>query len=143
MQTKICCDCKKELPFTSFNINKEKKDGLQYSCRECRKIYNKIHYKQNKEKYKNQVIQYRKNNKERYQKYKSTLKCNQCNEKHPSCLQFHHKDNNKEYTIASIARCCSVEKLQIEIDKCIVLCANCHAKLHYNLIKENSNVCTN
>lgn len=35
---KRCCLCEVELPFSSFGINRAKKDGLHRMCRECRKL---------------------------------------------------------------------------------------------------------
>ena len=59
--------------------------------------------------------------------------CVQCGEKHPSCLQFHHLDAlKKEFTIArAVSEGKSIKKIHEEIEKCILLCANCHAKEHW------------
>lgn len=43
-------------------------------------------------------------------------------------LQFHHTDD-KEFEISTY-RARSWERLLIEIEKCILLCANCHAEEH-------------
>lgn len=51
-------------------------------------------------------------------------------------LHFHHLDpNEKEMTIARL-RSHAVERLIEEIEKCIVLCANCHHELHDRLDKK-------
>lgn len=42
--TKVCCDCKKELPTSCFSKNKSRKDGLDPKCRECRAAYMR-HYR--------------------------------------------------------------------------------------------------
>lgn len=56
--------------------------------------------------------------------------CTRCPENHPACLDFHHLDPTiKEFSISG-QRGCSLETLQAEIAKCIVLCANCHRKEH-------------
>ena len=53
----------------------------------------------------------------------------------PSALQFHHVDPSvKEFGVATM-RAHSLKKIQAEIDKCIVLCANCHAEYHAGLIE--------
>lgn len=45
-------------------------------------------------------------------------------------LQFHHRDPElKDFGIAS-ARSWTWERLEEELDKCILLCANCHAEEH-------------
>lgn len=66
-----------------------------------------------------------------YEEYKTTLKCEICGEDENCCLDFHHKDpSKKEYTISIARRGKSFETLMKEIEKCIVLCANCHRKVH-------------
>jgi protein-arginine kinase activator protein McsA len=65
--------------------------------------------------------------------YKKSLKCSNCPESHPATLEFHHKDPSQK-TI-TISRMCtnigSKKRILDEISKCIVLCANCHRKLHF------------
>ena len=47
-------------------------------------------------------------------------------------LDFHHKDPSiKDGTIAQMLINSSKEKLLQVINKCDVLCANCHRDLHY------------
>lgn len=53
-----------------------------------------------------------------------------CGEKDVACLDFHHL-RDKEFNIANEIKNLSIDNLKKEIDKCIVLCANCHRKLHY------------
>jgi hypothetical protein len=68
-----------------------------------------------------------------YLEFKKTLKCTRCGFSHPAALQFHHTDpTTKEATIATVARSWSLKKLKEEIDKCEILCANCHAIEHYS-----------
>lgn len=98
---------------------------------EVKKYYQKIkddpnfklkHYKRTR---KNQL----QNSKEFYE-YKKTLKCSNCPENHPACLDFHHLDpNEKEFLITKLIH--SKKKLKEELKKCIVLCANCHRKFHF------------
>ena len=58
--------------------------------------------------------------------------CVRCEESHPSCLDFHHRDRGtKDADIATMRRF-SVVRLLAEIAKCDVLCANCHRKHHYD-----------
>ena len=44
---------------------------------------------------------------------------------HPVALQFDHVNNDKEFTIGSRSSASRV-RLQKEMDKCEVVCANCH-----------------
>lgn len=58
-------------------------------------------------------------------------KCSVCEETHPACLEFHHVNpSEKDFTLGKIV---SSPKAVIlaEIKKCIILCANCHRKLHW------------
>ncbi|WP_224333358.1 homing endonuclease associated repeat-containing protein [Haloprofundus halobius] len=59
--------------------------------------------------------------------------CAQCSEHHPACLDFHHLDpDTKEKSISKmITYGYGKTRLREEIDKCELLCANCHRKLHY------------
>lgn len=59
--------------------------------------------------------------------------CVRCGEKHPACLDFHHRDG-KESKLGNIGqfRKFGTDRLLAEIAKCDVLCANCHRKHHYD-----------
>ena len=47
-----------------------------------------------------------------------------------AALQFHHKDSNgKEFTIGNVANK-SWNSIKNEMQKCILLCANCHSIEH-------------
>lgn len=61
-------------------------------------------------------------------------KCEQCGwDEHPEILNFHHVDSStKEFGFSgSEVGNLSMERLQKEIDKCILLCPNCHQWLHF------------
>lgn len=67
---------------------------------------------------------------------KATLECSRCGENHPATIQFHHTDpKQKDISIAdAVARGWGSDRIEKEIAKCVVLCANCHAKEHYAAI---------
>lgn len=62
-------------------------------------------------------------------------KCERCGyNKCEGALQFHHLNpNEKDFSIANInfGKYFDKEKLLKEVDKCVLLCANCHAEEHY------------
>lgn len=61
--------------------------------------------------------------------------CERCGEKHPACLEFHHRDEAlKKFSISqeAVRKNRKLEDLLEEIAKCAVLCANCHRKLHWD-----------
>lgn len=45
-------------------------------------------------------------------------------------LSFHHKDPNKKDFSLSTFMSNGIEKLKKEADKCILVCLNCHARIH-------------
>lgn len=48
-----------------------------------------------------------------------------------AALDFHHLDSSsKEFGIANYKRPTLSEELLRELDKCILLCRNCHSELH-------------
>jgi len=65
-------------------------------------------------------------------KIKSNYGCQKCGDKREYVLDFHHIDSNiKENTVAKLMIHSSMEKLDEEIKKCVVLCANCHREFHF------------
>jgi hypothetical protein len=59
---KTCCRCKVEQETTEFYKHSGKKDGLSLECRTCIKERANKYYKENTEKAKNKVKQYKKEN---------------------------------------------------------------------------------
>lgn len=50
-------------------------------------------------------------------------------------LSFHHRDpEQKDFGISAGGLTRSWEKIQNELDKCILVCANCHMEIHEGLI---------
>jgi hypothetical protein len=66
--------------------------------------------------------------------YKSSLKCLKCGERRVCCLDFHHLEpQTKDRPVSAvIGDGCSKARILHEIEKCLVLCANCHRALHYD-----------
>jgi hypothetical protein len=53
--------------------------------------------------------------------------CVRCGERHPDCLEFHHRDGEPVKRVS--CRCQGGWKaLLAEVEKCDILCANCHRK---------------
>lgn len=65
--------------------------------------------------------------------YRETLSCGVCGytfENRPECCEFHHRNaKTKSFSISQMANR-SIESIVNEINKCDVLCANCHRMLH-------------
>ena len=49
-----------------------------------------------------------------------------------ACLHFHHKNpTQKDFSIGNKRNLFSWETVKLELDKCLLLCANCHGELHW------------
>ena len=96
------------------------------------KEYQKKYYQTNKTYYKLKAKTRRKKLKIWFDNLKSTLKCSRCSENDVVCLEFHHLDPSKKEIGLSQANRAGWSKKRIlkEIEKCSVLCSNCHKKLH-------------
>ena len=56
-----------------------------------------------------------------------------CSEKDHVCLDLHHM-RDKHDNVAELVRAASIRKILLELPKCIVVCSNCHRKLHAGVI---------
>jgi hypothetical protein len=65
-------------------------------------------------------------------------KCEKCGyDRCPGVLQFHHLvPGEKDFGIAHSGHSRSFEKCKPELDKCIMVCANCHGEIHAEEHKE-------
>jgi hypothetical protein len=59
-------------------------------------------------------------------------KCQLCGyDKCLAALTFHHKDAEEKEIGVGVLFGYAIDKLNAELDKCILLCFNCHMELHY------------
>jgi 5-methylcytosine-specific restriction endonuclease McrA len=79
------------------------------------------------------VILWRKRTKLKLIEYKGG-KCELCGySKCARALEFHHLNpDEKDFSISG--RSLSFDKLKSEVDKCILVCSNCHSEIHDGLI---------
>jgi len=63
--------------------------------------------------------------------------CYFCGIDEPVCLDFHHVDDSeKKNDVSRMADSdYSIESIKEEIEKCEVVCANCHRKLHEGILE--------
>jgi Fe-S-cluster-containing hydrogenase component 2 len=121
--------------------------GYKDRCKQCNAAKAKTYRQNNPNAYKQAQERYRvqgKQNSELGLSYtdkrailnslKSERGCYFCHETTAVCLDFHHRDMaEKEFTVSKhFHRPISV--LLQEIEKCEVVCANCHRKLHAGII---------
>ncbi len=53
-----------------------------------------------------------------------------CGENRPECLDFHHKENKAFDIMHAVRRGIGIDSLKAEIEKCEIICANCHRYEH-------------
>ena len=132
---KICTKCHQDKELSEFAFRNIAKGILQPVCRACKKELDKEDYKREGRK-----ISVRKAQKVSHAKivkyftyYKKLQICSECGDSRHYVLEFHHINDDKLYNIGDMIRGgFAIKTIQKEIDKCIVLCANCHRELHYN-----------
>lgn len=96
------------------------------------KEYKKAHYKAHREKYIESARTSKKKVLEWFRELKRGMKCSKCGENHPACIEFHHRNpEDKKFTISESITRVSKKAILEEIEKCDILCSNCHRKLHY------------
>lgn len=131
MENKKCNKCQEIKTLSEFNKGKNKKDGYQSYCRECNKIKLKTHYQNNKDYYSDKKKVRVDDVRNLIKDIKAKSKCARCPEDDAACLDFHH-EGNKDFNIGeAIVNGYSIGRVKEKIDKCIILCSNCHRKLHY------------
>ncbi len=135
IKTRKCTMCKLDLPEDDTNFASRHDRGkkqFQSSCRECQKNYRRQHYLDNKQKYIDKSKVYRQVFLDWFIEYKKSLSCEICGESRYWVLDFHHKDpKEKDLEVSLVVRQCSKEKLLDEINKCMVVCSNCHRDIHH------------
>jgi hypothetical protein len=77
------------------------------------------------------VTKYRQDLKRKLVEYKGG-KCELCGyNRCIAALEFHHQDpNEKDFGIAYKGRCVTFDEAKREVDRCLLLCANCHREKH-------------
>ena len=115
--TKVCSKCHQEKTLDQYHKNGFDEKGNQKYRGYCKDCANKTE-------------------RARYRKKKDFTalfkeKCQKCGETRKYVLDFHHKEkDDKEFTIGRLEKG-SLDLIKAEIDKCIVLCSNCHREFHF------------
>lgn len=130
---KICNTCKEEKSEEDFTLRKDR--GTRVArCKACHNAAVRGHYSENKEKYaeknKRDLPKYRERNREYILNYLRAHPCVDCGESDIEVLQFDHNpplQGGKRARVLS-HNGSSLKRVQEEIDKCEVRCANCHVR---------------
>lgn len=123
-QCSICGEYKTLVEFTVRSVV-DGKINYRSECKDCMKKYDAVRHQEKK-------------------KFIDSKKdfCRKCGETRKYVLDFHHIDSSKKsFTISSKTNY-SLEKIENEINKCVLLCSNCHREFHhmaqnYNLTLED------
>lgn len=130
-RVKICTKCNFTKHIKNFSL---RSDGRYVSwCKDCVAERSRQHYQENKEYYaeKNKVngAKVRKRNRDYLIEYLRTHPCVDCGEADIEVLQFDHVEPLLgKKTRPTNSNMVSLKRLQNEIDKCEVRCANCHVR---------------
>lgn len=130
---KFCGQCKTDKSEDEFNKNKSRKDGLNTMCRDCSNKNSRKYYQENTDYHKKYIVQQNRRRRTENRQLVNQLKevgCRFCPEKEVCCLDFHHIENKDMEISVMIRAGYSEESILKEIDKCILVCANCHRKIH-------------
>ena len=122
LESKVCNTCKEDLLIEKFDTN-----GWNDSSRKVRKYH--AHCKPCTVKFINGVF---------FERMRKILgndpECVLCGEDEYFALDFHHLDpSTKDIEIVKLRKS-SFERLKKEVEKCAVLCANCHRKVHAGIL---------
>jgi hypothetical protein len=133
MQLDVCVDCNQDKPIKEFKRDRSLYSGRKPWCKTRGEINHKSDYTI---KYGTKVNIRRTTDRkviaDKLLEYKLAHPCSVCGESEPCCIDFHHTNTTqKDFTISSFKKKHWLKVLN-EIEKCIVLCANCHRKLHAN-----------
>jgi ribosomal protein S20 len=108
---------------------------MAYRNIEDRKAASKRHYKANKQVYLDRNKRYRSSIREYVKNIKENTACQDCQIKYPYyVMDFDHLDA-KENIISFLTSTGRVGALKEEIQKCEIVCANCHRKRTHERLK--------
>ena len=127
METKKCSGCKQELPVSEFHKHRTHSSGYQAYCKSCAR-------KKQEETYESRNKTQRDKRKENWLRVLEMFdnKCGHCGleSEYTSVYDLHHVDpTQKEISVGKIMHY-NWDKIEPEVKKCILLCANCHRILH-------------
>jgi hypothetical protein len=132
---KTCSKCKKKKEKSEFSINRNAPDGLQLNCKTCatkkacdwyREHRNDPDViKRSRERDLKRVLECR----EIVNEKKRKDGCCYCLERDICCLDCHHL-GDKVDLISTLVKKKNKDRLRKELEKCIIVCANCHRKIH-------------
>lgn len=134
MEKRICSKCNKEKPIDEFLFRNKKKKQYHSACGVCYKKQRKIAYEKNKVYYLTKNKRLKNRNREWLLEHKKNESCYCCGENDIAVLDFHHIKQKTKEVSKMVSNTASIDTIKKEINKCVVLCSNCHRKIHYHNI---------
>jgi hypothetical protein len=126
-----CYRCGELKPVDEFSWRRKRKKQRDTFCRPCRSAYGKEHYAANRQRYIDQAAVVKERlNRERTLwliEYFKTHPCTDCGERDPVVLEFDHL-RDKAFAIGPALATRRWTDILDEIEKCEVVCANCHRR---------------
>lgn len=127
---KNCSKCKLAKPVSEFYKNKSKPDGYGNMCKDCMRDYGNTYSKTDKGREIQKEMKRRKRERAlNLIKEAKNKPCADCGNEYPHyVMDFDHLGNEEKlFNIGNTSeRPLSLTRLQTEIDKCDVVCSNCH-----------------
>ena len=134
MTRKSCSKCGIEKNLSDFAVARDRKSGRYSQCKICRREAAALRYQDP------EIASRRIRDKSRADRTtqlineKKATGCELCDEKEVVCLDLHHRDPTQKDFQLSNSRNMSEDRIRRELEKCAVLCANHHRKLHAGLV---------
>ena len=128
---KVCARCKEKKSLDHF-YRKRGRSGSSY-CKPCQHSYLREYYQRtvDMQRVRRYALaeKYTVRNRRLVLDYLADHPCVDCGEADVMVLEFDHVRGTKEYDVTRmIADCCSTDRIEAEIAKCDVRCANCHRR---------------
>jgi hypothetical protein len=131
MTMRRCGRCGELKPVEEFAWRRKAKGQRHNYCRPCHSDYHRDHCLANKERYIAQAAEHkaqiRRERTEQLIDYFQTHPCVDCGESDPVVLEFDHL-RDKSFAVAAKLVDYRWERILEEIEKCEVVCANCHRR---------------
>jgi hypothetical protein len=130
---KKCVKCLIQKEDTEFGNKKASLDGLQSYCKECNNTKYKEWYRHNRIARIKYCTNFTKKNRKKiiewYREIKRNTPCKDCGKIYsPWVMEFDHLDSHKkDFNVSKlVAKNCCKDRILKEIEKCELVCANCH-----------------
>lgn len=135
--TKSCPRCQLSLSPAMFGNNRGSPDGKDYYCKPCASAKQKVYHKMRCEdpaylaKHNQKSV-----DRAREKKAKAVAMfggtCYDCGEEYPPhVMDFHHEEDKEGNPSHFLGRRTLATAL-VELEKCVMLCANCHRRRHFD-----------